>query len=495
MPQASTNLVRNSFVLLLIGMVTLMVILAMSLVMAERTRSYADALVEMPQIRRALLNVFGSVQEAESSQRGFLLTREPAYLEPYHTATATIDQSIARLRELVTGKPDYAPSVERIAALVAAKLAELAETVELAQAGRTDEALALVRSDRGKREMTELRQATDSLLGAIDAPLDANAAAMKATVVRLTPILIAGGALILLVVSGATWLGWRHARELERAREEVLDLNATLEERVRERAGDLARANDEIQRFAYIVSHDLRSPLVNVMGFTSELEAGVTAIRAFMETVPANDDDLVVREARTAIDADMPEAIGFIRSSTGKMDNLINAILKLSREGHRAMTAERIDVAGLMEAAADSVRHRLSENGGEIQVEKPLPDIGSDRLALEQIFGNLIDNAVKYLDPNRPGRVAIRGRETRTGVEYEVEDNGRGIAPEDHDRVFELFRRAGPQDVVGEGIGLSHVRALVRRLGGEITLQSSLGKGTIFRVRLPKNLLTLRESA
>jgi signal transduction histidine kinase len=89
----------------------------------------------------------------------------------------------------------------------------------------------------------------------------------------------------------------------------------------------------------------------------------------------------------------------------------------------------------------------------------------------------------------------IRGRETRTGVEYEVEDNGRGIAPEDHDRVFELFRRSGAQDVAGEGIGLSHVRALVRRLGGEITLQSSLGKGTIFRVRLPKNLLTLRESA
>jgi signal transduction histidine kinase len=264
---------------------------------------------------------------------------------------------------------------------------------------------------------------------------------------------------------------------------------------VRERAGDLARANEEIQRFAYIVSHDLRSPLVNVMGFTSELEAGLAALRAFMERVPANDDDdLVAREARTAIDADMPEAIGFIRSSTGKMDNLINAILKLAREGiarsRRSASTWPPDRGG-----RDSVRHRLSENGGEIEVEKPLPDISSDRLALEQIFGNLVDNAVKYLDPSRPGRIVIRGRETRTGVEYEVEDNGRGIAPEDHDRVFELFRRSGAQDVAGEGIGLSHVRALVRRLGGEITLQSSLGKGTMFRVRLPRNLLILRESA
>jgi signal transduction histidine kinase len=495
MPPASTNFVRNSFALLLVGLVTLTVILGMSLVMLERTRSYSDALVEMPQIRRALLNVFGLVQDAESSQRGFLLTREPAYLEPYRTATATIDQNTTRLRELVRAEPEYAPAVDAMAQLIGAKLAELAETVELAQAGRMDEAMALVRSHRGERAMAELREATNSLLGSINARLDANAAVMSATVVRLTPILVAGGALILLVVSGATWLAWRHTRELERAREEVLDLNATLEERVRERAGDLARANEEIQRFAYIVSHDLRSPLVNVMGFTSELETGLAAIRAFMERVSANDDDLVVREARLAIDSDMPEAIGFIRSSTGKMDNLINAILRLSREGHRALTPERIDVADLMEAAADSVRHRLSEHGGEIAVEAPLPDISSDRLALEQIFGNLVDNAVKYLDPSRPGRIVIRGRETRTGVEYQVEDNGRGIAPEDHDRVFELFRRSGAQDVAGEGIGLSHVRALVRRLGGEITLQSSLGKGTMFRVRLPKNLLTLRESA
>jgi CHASE3 domain sensor protein len=169
MPLASTNFVRNSFALLLIGLVTLTVILAMSLVMVERTRSYSDAVVEMPQIRRALLSAFGLVQDAESSQRGFLLTREPAYLEPYHTARGTIDENIARLRELVRAKPEYAPAVDRIAQTISAKLAELAETVELAQAGRIEEALALVRSNRGERVMAELRAATDSLLGSVNA--------------------------------------------------------------------------------------------------------------------------------------------------------------------------------------------------------------------------------------------------------------------------------------------------------------------------------------
>jgi signal transduction histidine kinase len=118
----------------------------------------------------------------------------------------------------------------------------------------------------------------------------------------------------------------------------------------------------------------------------------------------------------------------------------------------------------------------------------------TDRLSVEQIFGNILDNAVKYLDPERPGRVTVRARESALGVEYEVEDNGRGIAAADQDRIFDLFRRAGAQDRPGEGIGLSHVRALVRLLGGTISLSSEPGVGTSIRVRLPRILTPLTES-
>jgi signal transduction histidine kinase len=343
--------------------------------------------------------------------------------------------------------------------------------------------------------MDAIRAAVDDFVRSVDQPLRSNADQAISSARALTYVLIGGGLMMLVVVGGSTGIAWRYTKDLERTRRELDAMNATLEERVRERAGDLARANEEIQRFAYIVSHDLRSPLVNVMGFTSELEAGLAAVRAYLEARPLDGDDPLAREAQLAVDADMPEAIGFIRSSTSRMDNLINAILRLSREGHRRLLPERIDMAELMETAADSVRHPLSESGGEIEVIKPLPAVVSDRLAVEQVFGNLIDNAVKYLQPGRPGRIQVRGRETATGVEYEVEDNGRGIAPEDQERIFDLFRRAGAQDRPGEGIGLSHVRALVRRLGGEITLQSSLGKGTIFRVRLPGILPKNRETA
>ncbi|HEX2555453.1 MAG TPA: PAS domain S-box protein [Microvirga sp.] len=267
-----------------------------------------------------------------------------------------------------------------------------------------------------------------------------------------------------------------------------------LAEALADRVAELNAANDEIQRFAYIVSHDLRSPLVNVMGFTSELDGARAVIERFYRAAAQRAPDLATAETREAIEHDLPEAIGFIRSSTARMDRLIAAILKLSREGRRVLTPERIAMADLIAAQRESLAHQLGERDAELVVE-PLPDVTSDRLAVEQIFGNLVENAVKYLSPDRPGRVVVRGREAGGWVRYEVADNGRGIDPKDFERIFDLFRRSGVQDRPGEGIGLAHVRALVRRLGGTITVASRLGEGAVFTVTLPKVLGSASQAA
>ncbi|MEO5494206.1 MAG: ATP-binding protein [Sphingomonas sp.] len=117
-----------------------------------------------------------------------------------------------------------------------------------------------------------------------------------------------------------------------------------------------------------------------------------------------------------------------------------------------------------------------------------MPSLVSDRVAIEQILSNLVENAVKYLSPDRPGRIVMRAHAEGPHRIIEVADNGRGIAANDHDRVFDLFRRSGTQDQPGEGIGLAHVRALAHRLGGTIDLSSTLGDGSIFRVNLPATL-------
>ena len=181
---------------------------------------------------------------------------------------------------------------------------------------------------------------------------------------------------------------------------------------------------------------------------------------------------------------DFTEALGFIKSSIAKMDRLITAILNLTREGRREFEPVPIDTRELIEAIVTTVAHQAAEAKAQIRIE-PLPNIISDRLALEQIFSNLIDNALKYLKPGVPGDITVRGRTKLGFAIFEVADNGRGIDPRDHQRIFDLFRRAGAQDKPGQGIGLAHVRALVRRLGGTMSVSSELHNGSTFTITLP----------
>ena len=249
----------------------------------------------------------------------------------------------------------------------------------------------------------------------------------------------------------------------------------------RQAEADLRESNEEIQRYAYIVSHDLRSPLVNVMGFTSELEATRLEIRAALDGHPQAE----------RIDADFGEALGFIKAAVNRMEGLIAAILKLSREGRRQFMPEPLDMTVLLRSVVDAQRHQVEAAGAAVTIADDLPSIVADRLAVEQIFGNLLDNAIKYLDPARPGRVTVTARLAGArGVCFSVTDNGRGIAERDHGRVFELFRRSGAQDRPGEGIGLAHVKALIRSFGGRIDITSKLGAGTTFNVTLPHGAST-----
>ncbi|WP_375274954.1 sensor histidine kinase [Methylorubrum thiocyanatum] len=254
----------------------------------------------------------------------------------------------------------------------------------------------------------------------------------------------------------------------------------------REAEADLRESNEEIQRYAYIVSHDLRAPLVNVMGFTSELEAVRQELKTLLRDHPQG----------ARIDDDITEALSFIQAAIVKMERLIAAILKLSREGRRQFIPETIAMTPLIRGIADAQRHQADRQGATVRVAADLPAIIADRLAIEQIFGNLIDNALKYLDPARPGRVEVTAAPAPGDrIRFAVSDNGRGIAPQDHGRIFELFRRSGAQDQPGEGIGLASVKTLVRALGGRIEVSSQPGTGTTFVVTLPREPVTGRGEA
>ena len=474
--------------LLSVGFVALIASGIVSLWAAERAEQQSQLLRHTYEVRATANRLVISATQAESAQRGFMLTSRPAYMSQEAAARADAFRQLLRLHELVQDNPTQTARVERLRPILEERLQLTEQTVRDTRQGRLEDALNVVRQGRGPQLMAQARGILEEIIAVENQLIAGRQAGADRLAAFNYWITVVSTALIVVVAVACIVIFLRYLAAIQRGRAELHLANTSLERRVKERPADLVAANEEIQRFAYIVSHDLRAPLVNVMGYTSELQAAAKSIEKQLARVETSAPEQLLPEAAAAVREDIPEAIGFIRTSTEKMDRLINAILKLSREGRRNLTIQPLDMTGLVQAIADSVNHQTEATGAEIVVE-PLPDIESDRLMVEQVFGNLIDNAVKYLDPNRTGQIVIRGRETAGGLAvFEVEDNGRGVAAKDHERIFELFRRSGRQDRPGEGLGLAFVRNTVRRLEGTIGVSSTLGEGSTFEVKLPKRL-------
>ncbi|MBW2644866.1 MAG: PAS domain S-box protein [Deltaproteobacteria bacterium] len=259
------------------------------------------------------------------------------------------------------------------------------------------------------------------------------------------------------------------------------------EEKLQQYAAELEQMNEEVKSFAYIVSHDLRAPLVNLKGFSEELTYSLKEGKGLLDKYIAHIDEKDTAQFATIFDQDVPEAIGFIGSSVDRMDRLINAILKLSRIGRRDLAPVPINMDELVQPILKSLTHQVGQHKGKITVGA-LPEVVVDKTAMEQIMGNLLDNAVKYLDPGRPGKIEISAEKGDEETIFHVRDNGRGIEQKDMHKVFEIFRRAGKDDVQGEGMGLAYVRTLIRRHGGRIWCESEPDVGTTFSFTLTHKL-------
>jgi two-component system sensor kinase FixL len=247
------------------------------------------------------------------------------------------------------------------------------------------------------------------------------------------------------------------------AEEALRQAHDELEQRVRDRTEALQEANNDIRRFAYIVSHDLRAPLINLHGFADELRDACTVLTTALPGIVPHLEGCQGAEVTRALQDDIPEALGFIETAVTRMDHLIQAVLQLSRLGRQELHIEPISTEALVHETLRTLAHQITQRQVQVTVE-PLPVVHADHLALAQIFGNLLANAVAYLEPSRPGAIAITAAQRPSVTVFAVQDNGRGIAEADIPHVFEPFRRVGRQDVPGEGMGLAYVRTLVRRV-------------------------------
>jgi len=481
--------------LLAAGFLVLVAISAASVLLVGKARGDSDWVIHTIEVENQTNALLLEVRRAESGARGYLLTSGPEFLTDYQDALAAIPPELDRLESLTADNPLQQANISRLRDTIKTHLSRVARQVDAVKRGDTQGAAALLRTAATADTAETIRKLADAMLAEERRLLDLRRSNAERTERLSSLVTITGSGLVVAFAGISIALLRSSARARDEAEAALRDANLNLEATVDERTADLREANDEIQRFAYIVSHDLRSPLVNIMGFTSELEelrgdifrriaelgraAGTSPDPVFaVESGPALDD------ADQKLSQDFSEALSFIKSSIGKMDRLISAILNLTREGRRQFEPVPIDTRQLIEGVIATVAHQAGEAEARIEIGN-LPNVISDRLALEQIFSNLIDNAIKYLKPGVPGAISIQGRTKLGFAIFEVADNGRGIDPRDHKRIFDLFRRAGAQDKPGQGIGLAHVRALVRRLGGTMSVNSELNNGSTFTITLP----------
>ena len=302
----------------------------------------------------------------------------------------------------------------------------------------------------------------------------------------------------------------RDITERKRARDELQKARDELEIRVKKRTAELAKANEallikidehrqaeeardklnielalrneELESILYVASHDLRSPLVNIQGFSYELSQSCELIRSALGDMKIEPN--IEKKVFTALNETVPESLGFILTSASKMDTVLLGLLRLSRLGREATNVVTLDMNELIANIVASVEYQAKEAGATIKID-PLPSCHGDASQITQVFSNLLDNAIKYLDYSRPGKIQITGRVKEGLSIYCVEDNGVGISTEHQGKIFEAFHRLEPDARGwGEGLGLTIVQRILEMHNGKVWVEAVPGRGSRFFVVL-----------
>jgi signal transduction histidine kinase len=484
-----------------------------------------DVLLQTDEIHRLAV-------QALAAQRGAVITNDPDHREESDPAPHEITERAEALTNFVGDNPVQ----QQRGRLLVEHVRDLERWIEeqraFVRSGRRDVAAERVRTGDGSQRLEALRADLSDFLREESRLSDERSAAMRArtdrsrTIITLAAVVSLGIACMLAFVfsreissrfrvvtanAGRMAAGEPLAPQLG-GTDEIAQLDAVLHatsRRLADAADSARRAREELERrldqlnelneqlrqqteenetFIYSVSHDLRSPLVNLQGFSKELLMTCEQLKTLIDqaALPA----AAATQARALVDRDIGESVQYIRKAVSRASAIIDSLLRLSRAGKVEYRLQRVHVAQIVQNVVDAMRSTINDRKADVRV-RALDDAWGDATAIEQVFANLIGNAVSYLDPSRPGKVEVGMMDLPESPSepsvrtYYVRDNGLGIPDAAIGKIFTAFQRYHSTHAVGEGLGLALVRRIVERHRGRIWAESREGHGSVFYFELP----------
>ncbi|HLY33495.1 MAG TPA: ATP-binding protein [Jatrophihabitantaceae bacterium] len=456
-----------------------------------------------PAIDRSRTLLVDLVDE-ETGLRGYALTGQAGFLQPYTRGRTDEQTDVARLRQLIKPRPTLGNDLDTMQRAVDTWHAQTAQPVLARVASGDPNVAATLDAADDKARFDAVRNASNNLTqGIIGANRDARSLRAQAA-----DILVAASVLTGVVVVAGSVLVWRslHAwvlspidalaaqtrfvasgranrairpvgppeieqlsRDVEAMRTRIAD-DLAIVERTRD---ELARSNADLEQFAYVASHDLSEPLRKVSNFCQLLE----------------------RQYANELDERAKQYIGFAVDGAKRMQVLIEDLLALSRVGRTTDRFVPVDTGVALDQALANLEARIAESGAGVG-RSDLPTVSGDPALLTALFENLVGNSIKYrgVDPPLIVVTAVRNPAV-SGWEFAVRDNGIGIDPQYRERIFAIFQRLHLRDKYGgTGIGLALCRKIVEFHGGRIWLDSSAGAGATFRFTIPDGPTSERQT-
>ena len=457
---------------------------------------------ESHEVLLGLIDLQATVIDAETGQRGYLITGDSNYLAPYQLATDTLSEKMRKFKQRLADNPAQQAHYAELEAQIERRMKLTAQNIINRREQGFDAARSMILEGEGKRTMDSIR-----LIVAKMEKEERGLLAERAAEARVSYwiALVTG---IITTLLGLTMVGFGYlvvvrdiarraqtARELEHAKDRleervrertaaISDANAALriENEERQRAEEqanlfaleLQRSNRELEQFASVASHDLQEPLRKIQAFGDRLQS------RFRDQLGETGKDYLDR----------------MLASTVRMRKLIDDLLTYSRVSAKAQPFEPVNLGEVAREVAADLESRLQETGGHVEIGD-LPTIDADPVQIRQMLQNLLGNALKFHRQDVPPQVQISARflqgngstnDSPGGLRCEltVEDNGIGFDQNYVGRIFDLFQRLhGRDEYEGTGMGLAICRKIVERHGGQITAHSALGAGSRFVVTLP----------